>query len=159
MTHTGSRKPPETPHNRPISLSGADYLPPSKTAPRPGSDQSPVPARSSLTLTLRNASQRPPTLSTKYYPKQPHNQGQGIHEYQPKRGKILEFNNFRMVNLVNVGSRWSHKSQRFQGVNYLNYLDYLKSLLDLPGRNDLKVSEVSSSLFKFTLIVCFDVRG
>jgi hypothetical protein len=64
--------------------------------------------------------------------------GQGIHEYQPKRENMLEFKNFRMVNLVYVGSPWSQS---------------LTSLTSLRG------SKVSSSLSKFSLIVRVDVPG
>ena len=67
---------------------------------------------------------------------------------------MLEFNNFRMVNLVYVGSPWS---QSLKSLNYLHYLHYLESLLDLPGLNDLNVAEVSrfqvhcrTSLLMFT---------
>jgi hypothetical protein len=37
---------------------------------------------------------------------------QGVHEYEPKRGKVLEFNNFGSVNLIELVSR----SQRYQGL-------------------------------------------
>ena len=47
---------------------------------------------------------------------------------------MLEFNNFRMVNVIELVS----KSQKSQG---------------------LRGFKASSSLFKFTLIVCFDVPG
>ncbi len=63
---------------------------------------------------------------------QPGNQRPEINEYQPKRGNILEFNNFRMVILVNVGSPWSQS---------------LRSLKDLKG------PKVSCSLFKFIVRV------
>ena len=49
---------------------------------------------------------------------QPRNQGEGINEYEPKRGNILGCNNFRMVNVIELASK-SHKSQRFQGFRFI----------------------------------------
>ena len=61
---TQSGKPPEMPHNRPISFSGADYLLPNKTAPGRLYDRNAVPHESPLSLTLRNGLQgsQPPSL-------------------------------------------------------------------------------------------------
>jgi hypothetical protein len=75
---------------------------------------------SPLTLTLTNAPQR----SSKAPPRNTlnqSNQGQRTHEYQLKRGKILEFNNFRIVNVIELVSKSqkSHESQRFQGIKFI----------------------------------------
>ena len=59
-------------------------------------------------------------------PQQPRNQGQRMPEYQPNRGNLLEFNNFRMVNVIELlsvvsKSQKSHKShtyQRFQRFDF-----------------------------------------
>ena len=132
ITATPSRKPPGMPHNRPISFSGADYLPPNKTAPGPVCDRNAVPPRIAFIV---NAPQRPPnalpTLCTTYYPKARQPRAR-IHEYQPNRRNIQDFNNIRMVNLLNVGVPWSQS---------------LKSLTSLKG------FKVSCSLFKFIVDV------
>ena len=61
------------------------------------------------------ASNALPTLSTTYYPNSHANQRQRIYEYESKRGNMLEFNNFRMVNLVNVVSPWCQSLTSIRG--------------------------------------------
>jgi hypothetical protein len=47
--------------------------------------------------------------------------GQRIHEYEPKRGNMLGFNNFRMVKVIELVSRSqkSRKYQRFQRFKFI----------------------------------------
>jgi len=120
------------PIDPPFPLS--DYPLPEKTAPRSFQLQSLYRHESPLSLTLRNGLQRSSNALHRAQPPSAKQRRRRIHEYEPKRGNMLEFNNFRMVNVVELVSM----SQKSQG---------------------LKGFKVSSSLFKFTLIVYFDVRG
>src|ERR1035438_1456380 len=131
ITATRSRKPPRMPHKRSTAPPCADYLPPNKTAPGPVCDRNAVPPRIALSLTLRIGLQRTANARHLVLPQRPRNQGHGIHESEPKRGNMLEFNNFRMVNVMN----WS------------------ESLRSLTSLKDLKVP---CSLFKFIVQVLFD---
>ena len=55
-------------------------------------------------------------------------------EYQPNRGNLLEFNNFRMVNVIEL-SRWS------------------QSLRSLTSLTPIKGSKDSTSMFMFNVDV------
>jgi hypothetical protein len=87
-------------------LSGWHYLFAQKTPPGPFLLQIVYRQESPLTLKVVNALHH-------VLAQQPCNQGQGTHEYEPKRGNMLEFNHFRMVNVIELVSKSqkSHKSQ------------------------------------------------
>ena len=126
------------PHNRSISFPCADYLLAQKTRPGPVCDRNAVPPCIAFNV---NASHRPPTLSTATPATQPRNQGKGISKNEPKRGNMLRFNNFRMVNLIELVSKSqkSQKSHRSRGFKVPCSLSMF--IVDVHG---------SSALFKFT---------
>ena len=131
---TRSTKTPAMPHNRPISFLCAYYLLAQKTRPGPVCDRNALPPRIAFIV---NASQRFATASIALHhvlPQQPLNQGQGIHEYQPKRGNMLKLNNFCMVNVMELVSK-SQKSQKSH--KYQRYLGFKFSLFTLMVWFDL----------------------
>jgi hypothetical protein len=58
----------------------------------------------------------------------PQTQGAKLYsqEYEPTRGNMLEFNNFRMVNVIELvsTSQKSQKTQRFQGFKFIVQLHW-----------------------------------
>src|ERR1035441_1039402 len=80
--------------------------------------------------------------------------GPSIHEYQPNRGNMLEFNNFRMVNEIELVSKSqkSHESQRFQGLKGSSSIFMLIVQVHWPHSLLMFTHQVNSSgsLFGFT---------
>jgi hypothetical protein len=111
ITGTQSGKPPEMPHNRSISLSRCLITSlPRKHVLGLFVIEMLYRHEPPLTLTLPNALSPQACQSTT----QPE---PSIYESEPKRGNMLEFNNFRMVNVMELVSKSqkSQRSQRFQG--------------------------------------------